>query len=124
VAFANRPTTAARGVEHQSADLLALLRDIATYQQSPSGDAMLQLALGGDVPDANRTALCQAPQSAVRSVLEPADARGGTRSGIDPRLALETLVGLLVARTLTQRATDDEFLQQLVDLVVTRIGAG
>jgi len=52
-------------------------------------------------------------------VLEQARARGELRDDVDPRVALETLVGPLSLRSLlTREAADDDFVADVVDLVL------
>lgn len=94
------------------------------FQQSPFGKAMLQVALG-NMPDAARSAFWEVRQSATSAALKRAEARGELRGDFDHRLVLETLVGLMFMRNfLTREATDEEVLEQAVDLMVTGIGTG
>lgn len=105
-------------------DLFALARGIAAYQQSPFGKAILQVALG-NMPDAARSAFWEVRQSATSAALKRAETRGELRGDFDHRLVLETLVGLMLMRNfLTREATDDEVLEQAVDLMVRGIGTG
>lgn len=54
-----------------------------------------------------------------------AETRVGLRGDFDHRLVLETLVGLMFMRNfLTREATDDEVLEQAIDLMVRGIGTG
>jgi len=111
------PTGVTRG------DLVALAHAINAYQQTRLGEAMLRGALG-NAPDANLKAFWDTRPAATSAALERAAARGDLSSDFNPRLVLETLVGLLFMRNfLTMEGTDDEMVDQAVDLILSGISS-
>lgn len=104
-------------------DLVALARAINAYQQTPLGQAMLRSALG-NTPDANRKAFWDTRQAATGAALKRGEVRGDLRGDFNHRLVLETLVGLLFVRNfLTREGTDDDVVDQAVDLILSGISA-
>ena len=104
-------------------DLVELARAINAYQQTRLGQAMLRSAMG-NAPDANRKAFWDTRQTATSAALKRAEARGDLRGDFDHRLVLEALVGLLFVRNfLTREGTDDDMVDQAVDLMLSGLRA-
>jgi AcrR family transcriptional regulator len=107
-------------------DLIALQHSTAAFVATPIGEALLRLAFRSDPPEdededirgrfwAERFAAC-------RVVLERAEARGEVRAGLEPRIILESLLGMLCVRLLlTREPIDDAVAEQAVDLILTGI---
>lgn len=102
-------------------DLLALVRSIGAFLQTPLGELVVRIALRRDLPEyeAARGGYWIQRFQTGAALLERARARGEVRAGIDPVLALETLVGPMYVRILiTREPLDDALLVRCVDLVL------
>jgi AcrR family transcriptional regulator len=107
-------------------DLLVLLREIAVFAGTPLGETLVRIALRHDLPEYEqaRELFWTARLTLGSTVLERAAARGELRQGVDPSIALETLMGPLYLRLLLSgEPVDDDFLQEVVDLLLLGIAA-
>ncbi|WP_282699715.1 TetR/AcrR family transcriptional regulator [Streptomyces sp. CC219B] len=108
-------------------DLGALLRHTAAFARTPLGELLLRMAVREDMAEYEgaRERFWDHRFAAGAAVLDRAEQRGELRPGIDRRLALEALLGPVHMRLLlTREPLDDAFLDGVVDLVVSGVGAG
>jgi AcrR family transcriptional regulator len=102
-------------------DLLALFECIAEFMSSPLGQTLLREAARHDMPqyESVRDAFWAARLSVGSAVLHRAQARGEVRRGVNHRIALEMIVGLLTHRLLMSREqVDREILETTIDLIL------
>ncbi|MGW8375239.1 TetR/AcrR family transcriptional regulator [Streptomyces sp. ODS28] len=107
-------------------DLVALLLNIAEFVATPLGRLLVELASRQDMPEyqAAREKFRTERLTAGMAVLQRAEERGELRPGVNHRLAFETLIGPLHVRLLlTRDALTREFVEDVVDLVLTGIAA-
>lgn len=101
-------------------DLIALTRTVASFVQSPVGQALLQA--GAHAPAAHRGELHSfwgARRDALAVVIDRAKQRGELAPDADGRLILETLVAPLHFRVLLSREPiGPELPEQLADLIL------
>jgi AcrR family transcriptional regulator len=105
-------------------DLLVLLREIGAFAGTPLGETLVRIALRHDLPEYEqaRELFWTARLALGSTVLERAEARGELRGGVDHTITLETLIGPLYLRLLlTREPVDDDFLQEVVDLLLSGI---
>jgi AcrR family transcriptional regulator len=108
-------------------DLLALLGSIAAFITTPTGQALLHLAVKDDLPEDEgvRERFWAERFTTGQQVLHRAETRGELRPGVDYRLTVETLIGTLFVRVLlTREPLDDTVTEHIVDLVLTGLMAG
>lgn len=107
-------------------DLIALHRSIATFITTPVGELLLRLALRSDLPEEHsaRERFWAERFSTGQVVLERARDRGELRTGLDCRLVLEALFGVLYVRLLlTGEPIDAALTERAVDLMLAGISA-
>jgi len=107
-------------------DLLALLRALARFLNTPLGENLVRLALRPDQPNLHTTRDAFWTDRFTRAsvILDRAEARGELRPHIDRFLTLETLVAPLYLRLLlTREPLNNAFLEHVVDLVTSGIAA-
>jgi AcrR family transcriptional regulator len=103
-------------------DLLQIGRDIAEHASAPEHKS-LELILRAEEGDPELTALAQflheSLEAIPRPVIEAARARGELAENIDAHMLFRAMVAVVHHQVLMERKrVDDEFLQQLVDLVL------
>jgi AcrR family transcriptional regulator len=103
-------------------DLVAFARSVATYLDTPLGEALARtMAATDDDPAlvANRARFWQARYETARVIVDRAIDRREVSAGTDPELALELLVAPLHFRKLfTRQLLDDGFVEQMVDTLM------
>lgn len=107
-------------------DLSALLRHAASFARTPLGELLLRMAVREDLAEyeETRARFWHHRFAAGSAVLARAEQRGEVRAGVDHRLAFEALMGPLHMRLLlTREPLDDDFLDGVVTLVLSGIGA-
>jgi AcrR family transcriptional regulator len=107
-------------------DLLELFGKIADFLASPLGQALLRLSARHDLPEyeAARNLIWTERLSVGSAVLRQAEARGELRHGIDHRIALEALVGLLTHRIImTREPVDGTVVDKVVELLLIGIAS-
>jgi AcrR family transcriptional regulator len=108
-------------------DLIALCSTVATFMQSRVGTALIRIMLAeGGNPEVRalaNAAYSEAGKHGPWVVIRRAIERGELNSDVEPSLMLFTLAGAIMHRVFVeQRDVPDEFLKQVVDLVLN--GAG
>ena len=107
-------------------DLVALVASIAAFISTPTGQALLHLALKDDLPEDHdvRERFWAERFTTGQQVLQRAETRGELRSGLDYRLISETLIGALFVRLLlTREPVNGAVTEHIVDLVLAGIMA-
>ena len=107
-------------------DLNALVASIAAFVSTPTGLALLHLAVKDDLPEEHgvRERFWAERFTIGQQVLQRAEARGQLRPGLDYRLINETLIGALFVRLLlTREPVDGAVTEHIVDLVLAGITA-
>ena len=108
-------------------DLVALLREVMQFLQSPVGWAMLQVGVlpRGQTLQASSRHFYWADRLQQFSVLvERAKARGEVPLQIDPQLLLESVIGPVYVRfLLTGEPLDETLPERVVDLVLYAVGS-
>jgi AcrR family transcriptional regulator len=107
-------------------DLIELFGKIADFLASPLGQALLRLSARHDLPEyeAARNLIWTERLSVGSAVLRQAEARGELRHGIDHRIALEALVGLLTHRIImTREPVDGTVVDKVVELLLIGIAS-
>ncbi len=104
-------------------DLVELARNVASFAQSPAGAAIVRImhAEGGnsELRALGNRAYREASKLGPWVVLNRAQARGELNSDANFSLVLFTIAGAIMHRVFVeQRDVPDEFLEQLVDLVL------
>ena len=105
-------------------DLLALFERIAEFMSGPLGQTLLREAARHDVPqyESVRDAFWEARLAVGSAVLQQAQTRGELRQGINHRITLEMIVGLLTHRLLMSREpVGRDVLETTVDLILEGI---
>jgi len=105
-------------------DLSVLFHEIASFLRTPLGELLVQIAVRRDLPEYEvaRGRFWVERFTIGGALLEVARERGELRPGVDPVLALETLVGPITLRLLlTREPIDDGFIDACVDLVLQGI---
>ncbi|WP_214413721.1 TetR/AcrR family transcriptional regulator [Sphaerisporangium fuscum] len=126
VVGATQASIAARDTGVLRDDLLALLRDIAGFVQTPLGRLLLQLAARQDLPEYEAVRACFRADrfEAGMEVLDRAARRGELRPGLDRTLTMEALIGPLHVRLLlTGGPLDEDLVTATVDLLTHGITA-
>jgi AcrR family transcriptional regulator len=105
-------------------DLVGLARSVAEFTQSQAGTAVIRILLAeGGNPELRalaQAAYGEAGRHGPWVLLARAVKRGELRSGLDPSLVLFTIAGAILHRVFVeQRKATEEFLGQLVDLVLS-----
>jgi AcrR family transcriptional regulator len=107
-------------------DLNALVASIAAFVSTPTGLALLHLAVKDDLPEEHgvRERFWAERFTIGQQVLQRAEARGELRPGLDYRLINETLIGALFVRLLlTREPLEETVTERIVDLVLRGIMA-
>ena len=109
-------------------DLVALARTVAAFTQSRVGTAIIRIMLAeGANPEVRalaQTAYREAGDQGPFVVIKRAMERGELAAAVDPSLMLFTLAGAIMHRVFVeQREASDEFLGQVVDLVLNGAAA-
>jgi AcrR family transcriptional regulator len=107
-------------------DLNALVASIAAFVSTPTGLALLHLAVKDDLPEEHgvRERFWAERFTIGQQVLQRAEARGQLRPGLDYRLINETLIGALFVRLLlTREPLEETVTERIVDLVLRGIMA-
>jgi AcrR family transcriptional regulator len=103
-------------------DLIAFAGSIATYLDTPLGEALARtMATTEDDPTvaAGRAQFWQARYHTVRVIVDRASDRHEVAAGTDPELALELLVAPLHFRKLlTRQPIDDSLVEHIVDTLI------
>ncbi|MGL6075508.1 MAG: TetR/AcrR family transcriptional regulator [Fimbriiglobus sp.] len=104
-------------------DLLALVKTVAEFIQSPLGAAAVRILLTeGDSMNLRgmaELAYQSASHQAPLQIMARAMNRGEIKAGVAPELILFTLAGALIHRVLVERReVSDEFIEQSLDLVL------
>jgi AcrR family transcriptional regulator len=104
-------------------DLVALARTVAAFTQSPVGTAVIRimLAQGGnpEVRALANVAYREAGRQGPWEVIARATKRGELSTEVDPSIVLFTIAGAIMHLVFVeQRDVTDEFLNQVVDLVL------
>jgi AcrR family transcriptional regulator len=105
-------------------DLNALVASIAAFVSTPTGLALLHLAVKDDLPEEHgvRERFWAERFTIGQQVLQRAEARGELRPGLDYRLINETLIGALFVRLLlTREPLEETVTERIVDLVLRGI---
>ena len=104
-------------------DLLATLRAVKAFLDTPLGENLVRMALRQDIASTSDHARYWTDRfTRASAMLDRAEARGELRPGIDRFLTIETLIGPLYFRFLLAREPlDDGVLETVVDLVLTGI---
>jgi AcrR family transcriptional regulator len=105
-------------------DLNALVASIAAFVSTPTGLALLHLAVKDDLPEEHgvRERFWAERFTIGQQVLQRAEARGQLRPGLDYRLINETLIGALFVRLLlTREPLEETVTERIVDLVLRGI---
>jgi AcrR family transcriptional regulator len=110
-------------------DLVGLARSVAAFTQSEVGTAVVRILLAeGSNPEVRALAQAAYGDAGRRGpwiVLARAMERGELKEVVDPSLLLFTIAGAIVHRVfIEQRATDEAFLEQVVDLVLFGAAVG
>jgi hypothetical protein len=107
-------------------DLNALVASIAAFVSTPTGLALLHLAVKDDLPEEHgvRERFWAERFTIGQQVLQRAEARGQLRPGLDYRLINETLIGALFVRLLlTREPVNGAVTEHIVDLLLAGIMA-
>jgi AcrR family transcriptional regulator len=104
-------------------DLIALARTVAVFMQSRVGTAVIRILLAeGGNPEVRalaNTTYQGAGRHGPWAVIARATKRSELTTEVDPSLLLFTIAGSIMHRVFVeQRDVSDEFLQQVVDLVL------
>ncbi len=104
-------------------DLIALAGTVAAFTQSRVGTALIRIMLAeGSNPEVRalaNAAYSEAGKQGPWIVIQRAIQRGELSSVADPSLMLFTIAGAIMHRVFVeQHDTSDEFLKQIVDLVL------
>jgi AcrR family transcriptional regulator len=104
-------------------DLIALASSVAAFTQSRVGTALIRIMLAeGGNPEVRalaNAAYSEAGKHGPWIVIQRAMQRGELSSNADPSLMLFTIAGAIMHRVFVeQREASEEFLKQIVDLVL------
>jgi AcrR family transcriptional regulator len=104
-------------------DLIALAGTVAAFTQSRVGTALIRIMLAeGGNPEVRalaNAAYSEAGKNGPWIVIQRAMQRGELSANVDPSLMLFTIAGAIMHRVFVeQRDASDEFLMQIVDLVL------
>jgi AcrR family transcriptional regulator len=104
-------------------DLIALARTVAAFTQSRAGTALIRIMLAeGGNPEVRalaNAAYSEAGKHGPWIVMKRAVERGELRANADPSLPLFTIAGAIMHRVFVEQTdATDEFLKQVVDLVL------
>jgi AcrR family transcriptional regulator len=103
-------------------DLIAFTHLMADYLASAAGGTVVRTLASGEDDSAmarNREQLVRARYEAARVMIDRAAERGELRSGTNPQIALELLVGSLHYRALITRHTiDGGYVEDMVDTLL------
>jgi AcrR family transcriptional regulator len=104
-------------------DLVALAKTVAAFMQSPVGTAVIRIILAeGGNPEMRalaNVAYREAGRQGPWEVIARAAERGELSAQVDPSIILFTIAGAIMHRVFVeQRDVTDEFLRQVVDLVL------
>jgi AcrR family transcriptional regulator len=123
LALAMRHAGDAPNTGHLHGDLCALARTVAAFTQSREGTAVVRImfteAGNPEVRALATTSYADAGKQGPWIVIERAIKRGEIGGTVDPSLMLFTVAGAIMHRVFVERRdVPDEFLHQLVDLVL------
>ncbi len=105
-------------------DLIALASNVAAFMQSTIGKAVVKILLAESGNPAVRELAQMAYGDTAKHgpwlILSRAKTRGDLKDGLDPSLILFAIAGAIIHRLLIEkRDSSEEFLTQLVDLVLS-----
>lgn len=105
-------------------DLLALAETVAAFMQSTIGKAVVKILLAESGNPAVRELAQMAYGDTAKHgpwlILSRAEKRGDLKDGLEPSLILFAIAGAIIHRLfIEKRESNEEFLTQLVDLVLS-----
>lgn len=109
-------------------DLTIFLSTMAAYLQTPLGHAFLSMSLT-PIDDETlmqaREQFWRVRQDNAATMVAKAQERGEARTDVDPLIGVEAVLGPVHARVmLTRRTVDTEFINNLIDTVLTGLAIG